>query len=211
MMTPDLPWPSVSEADEKPPTPNRRHRWLAAVLIVALVGFGLHKFDADRFERHLHSPAVLVGMCGGHLHQLGFAILLYQQDHSGHYPASLADLIATEPVAPETLICPASDDEAPSVPGPSQDGSSPNLSQITTALSMPGRLSYVYCGHADWTGATVASDAIVFYEPPANHGETGCNFELGDGSSEWIPMPRAARLIAAAAATTRPVSAATVP
>jgi hypothetical protein len=31
------------------------------------------------------------------------------------------------------------------------------------------------------------------------------------GSAQWITMPRAARLIAAAAATTRPVSAASVP
>ena len=55
------------------------------------------------------------------------------------------------------------------------------------------------------------ADAIVLCEPPANHNGDGGNVLFGDGHAEWIPQPRLGRLIAAATATTRPVSAATVP
>ena len=144
--------------------------------------------------------------CQSHEHQIGLAILLYAQDHSGHYPPALADLLADEQIGPEVFTCPASNATAAVLPA-----TPPTTQQVAAALAVPGHLSYVYCGHADWVEGEVPADAVILYEPPANHANDGANVLFGDGHVDWVPMPRAARLIAAAAATTRPVSAATVP
>ena len=106
---------------------------------------------------------------------------------------------------PETLVSPMTADTAAVLPPGT------TTRQADAALAVPGHLSYVYRGRADWTDAAVPADAIVAYEPLANHGGVGAHVLYGDGHVDFERQPRAGRLIAAAAATTRPVSAATVP
>lgn len=149
--------------------------------------------------------------CSSNEHQLGLAILLYQQDHGGHYPDSLAAILSAEQIGPEVLVCPSSTDTAAALPPPPAGEDRPTTRQAAAALTGPGHLSYVYFGHPDWTDATVPADAVVIGEPVSNHAGDGSNLLFGDGHAEWVPMPRAARLIAAATATTQPVSAASVP
>jgi prepilin-type processing-associated H-X9-DG protein len=89
------------------------------------------------------------------------------------------------------------------------------LRHATTAeaarhLATPGHCSYLYVAHPDWTRASVPADAVVAYEPLNNHDDK-CNFLFADGTDEPIHQPRAGKLVAAASATTRPVSAAAVP
>ena len=114
--------------------------------------------------------------------------------------------MAEEQIGPEVFTCPSSNDTAAVLPA-----MPPTTQQAAAALAAPGHLSYVYFGHANWTDPIVPADAIVLSEPPSSHGNDGANFLYGDGHTDWVPMRRAARLIAAAAATTRPVSAASVP
>jgi prepilin-type processing-associated H-X9-DG protein len=181
------------------------------VVVVVAVAVPMAAHRADLYVRHMHSPAVLVGLCAGHEHEIALAILRYQEAHNGRYPASLAELLTQGNTEPGTLVCPASNDDLPVLPEPPADGSGYDANAVAAALAVPGHLSYVYCGHADWVPGLVPQDAVVLYEPLTNHGGDGANVLYADGHSDWIEMPRAARLIAAAAATTRPVSAATVP
>ena len=143
-------------------------------------------------------------------HQLGLAILLYQQDHYGQHPESLAAILSDEQIGPEVFICPSSNDTPATLPPPPAGQDRPTTRQAAAALAVPGHESYLYFGHADWTDATVLADAVVIAEPPSSHAGDGSNILFGDGHAECIPMPRAARLIAAASATTRPVYAASV-
>ena len=203
----DAPPPTL---DYRPPPPPRRRRigpWVGlAVAVVALSTIALDLiFQPFQRGRPISPQAV----CASNEHQLGLAILLYQQDHGGHYPGSLGAILSAEDVTPAVMVCPDSND-IPAVL-PTMGTAGPTTRQADAALAVPGHLSYVYFGHADWTDSTVPPDAIVLAEPPSNHGGSSSNILFGDGHASFIPMPRAARLIAAAAATTRPVSAATVP
>jgi prepilin-type processing-associated H-X9-DG protein len=155
-------------------------------------------------SRSRSREAAYRAICASHLHQLGLAIQLYRQDHGVQYPATLAAAVAAGGLSSWTVVCPASGDVAADLPP-----TWPTTRQVTTALAVPGHESYLYRG-AGWTDPTVPTDAVLAYEPVADHGD-GANFLLADCSVAFVPMPRAARLIAAAAATTRPVSAASVP
>ncbi len=144
--------------------------------------------------------------CASNLHQIGLAIQAYCDAHGGAFPDTLADAaVSGDGLDASVLICPASADTPAAFPATT----APTARQATAALAVPGHLSYVYCGRG-WRDRAVLADAVVAYEPVSHHGD-GSNVLFGDGHAGWVPMPRAARLIAAAAATTRPVSAASVP
>ena len=185
--------------------PARRRRWRMWLLTAVAVGTVAAVAGWDRFRPTLITcrDTGTAARCASNEHQIGLAILLWQQDHGGHYPPALADLLADEPINPGVLVCPGSADVPAAAAGPT-------TREWAAALAAPGRCSYVYCGHADWTDQAVPNDAVVVYEPMADHGN-GAIILFGDGHADFTYGPRAARLIAAAAATTRPVSAATVP
>ncbi len=159
-------------------------------------------YDRDEIVRRVR--------CADHEHLLGFDLMRYEQRHAGHYPATLAEAVSPDEFGSSVLVCPDSDDRPAPRPVPPSGRAAPTTQQAIAALAGPGRLSYVYCGHADWIDTGVQPDAVVLYESLANHGN-GAWFMFGDGHVDYVAAPRAARLIAAASATTRPVSAATVP
>ena len=209
MSTPDAPPPLDYRT---PPSPSSLARRLArpaliatAVVVVAALVLLVLLRPAGR--RGDESPRA---QCASNLHQIGLGILLFQQDHGGHYPASLAELISAVQVGPEVLVCPSANDTPAVLPPPPPGQTEPTTQAVAAALAVPGHVSYVYFGHADWTDAVIPPDAIIAAEPPSHHGGDGSTVLYGDGHADWQPTPRAARLIAAAAATTRPVSAATV-
>ena len=204
------PDPSPLTLDYRPPRP-RRHRvgaWVAAALATLVVLSAAAALILPSGNGSGYSPRA---KCVTNEHLIGLCILLYQQDHGGHYPESLAAILSAEQVGPEVLVCPDSTDNPAVLPPPPPGEDRPTTRQATVALAVPGHVSYVYCGHPDWTDANVPADAVVLYEPLADHGGFGCNMLFGDGHADWEPAPRATRLIAAASATTRPVSAASVP
>ena len=203
------PQPSESRPPDSHWSPARRAvAWtvstVAIVVVAALIGTAFIPIRNG-------SQTAPRAKCASNEHQLGLGMLLYQQDHVGHYPDSLAAILSAEQIGPEVFVCPSSADTPAALPTPPAGEDRPTTRRAAAALGVPGHLSYVYFGHADWTDATVPADAIVLAEPPSNHGGDGSDVLFGDGHADWIPMPRAARLIAAAAAATRPVSAAAVP
>ena len=130
------------------------------------------------------------GKCRSNLHQIGLAILLYQQDNGGQYPDTLGRLIENTCIGPEVFVCPSADEVKSPVPttGP-VDGD---------AMLSPGHVSYAYLGRG-LTAATVPPNAVVAYERHAVHG-LGYNVLFGDGHTEYVEGRRAAGLIAGGAA-----------
>ena len=188
-------------------------RWAAVIAAGLLIGLVIIVLlPADEFSRQTAERA----QCASHLHQIGLAIHEYCDTHDGEFPGNLADAAASgDGLDPSVLVCPASTD----TPAPLPTTTAPTTRQVMAALATPGHVSYVYRGRGwhdrSWRDRGcrdrgLPADAVVAYEPVADHG-TGSNVLFGDGHAEWIAMPHAARLIAATAATTRPVSAAAVP
>ena len=178
---------------------DRRVGWLIAAGLAVAVGLFL-RLPACRPPIDDSNQ----GESASHLHQIGLAVMLFWNDYGDHCPPSLADLVADEYLTADLLVCPGSGDTPATLPS-----SVPTTPEATAALVVPGHLSYVYCGHSDWIGSRLVPDAILAYEPSGNG--WGSNVLFADDRVECVPAARAARLIAAAAATTRPVSAATVP
>lgn len=169
--------------------------FLVGLIVVSLIpANGIGRPEAERAR------------CASNLREIGLTIQAYCDAHGGAFPGTLADLATSgDGLDPTVLVCPASTDTPATLPVTT----APTTRQVIAALAVPGHVSYVYCG-LGWRDRAVPPDAVVAYEPLSHHG-TGSNVLFGNGHVEWVATPRAARLIAAAAATTRPVSAATVP
>ena len=180
---------------------DRRPSWLAWVWIgLGLIGGFLYLLPRGGVSIDDGNR----GANAANLHQIGVAIFLYRHDHGGRAPGTWADLVADEQLNPRTLICPDSGDVPATTPS-----DPPTTSQAAAALAVPGRASYAYAGHVDWGGTATPAGAVMAYERvPQGWGR---NILFADGHVSCVPTARAARLIAAASATTRPVSAATVP
>ena len=186
-------------------TRRRAHGGAAAAAAAALLAGGVLVSLPWVFGRHVGCEIPSRVSCSSNLNQIELGILLFQQDHGGHYPASLADVLSAVEIGPRPFVCPATADAPAAVATPA------TTRQAAAALAVPGHLSYRYCGRADWSDATVPADAVVAYEPLTNHDGDGSNILFGDGHVDWVPRARALRLTVAAAATPRPVSAASVP
>ncbi len=122
------------------------------------------------------------------MHQIGLAILLYQNDHAGAYPNSVDEMLE-EPITAEVFICPASTD-TPSTGATTQ--------AIAADFHKPGHLSYIYLGKG-MNDKNTSADMLVLYEPLANHSGDGMSALFGDGHVEWIDAKLAAKVLAAVA------------
>ena len=151
---------------------------MAIPIAVILTVLGGYVYDTLNQHPHVESTKA---RCASNLHQIGLGILLYQNDNDQHYPPSLAEVVA-EGISPQQLICYGSNDTA-------AEGSKPTTRQAAEFLAKPGHCSYVYLGHADWTGKTVPDDAVVAYDPPAHHENDGSEILFGNGHAEWIANP----------------------
>jgi predicted Zn finger-like uncharacterized protein/prepilin-type processing-associated H-X9-DG protein len=105
--------------------------------------------------------------CASNMHQIGLAILMYQNDNQQQYPPDLTTLLKKEPLSTSVFVCPASSDTP--APSPSQ-------------LESGGHLSYVYVPPAD---VNPSATTVVLYENPGAHGNDGTNVLFGDGHVEW--------------------------
>ena len=96
-------------------------------------------------------------------------MLLYANDHQGHYPDTIGELVE-EDFPTSIFICPSSNDV------PALAGATP---RATAANIHAGRhLSYIYV--AKGMTDKVAANIVLVYEPLTNHQNKGLNVLFGD-------------------------------
>ena len=115
--------------------------------------------------------------CASNMHQVGLAILLYQQDNRQQYPPDLTTLCQTEQLPLSTLVCPSSNDTPAASPA---------------QLSSGGHLSYVYVPPGDTPSA---ANTPVLYEKLTDHSNDGTNILFGDGHVSWFTAAAAKTLL----------------
>jgi hypothetical protein len=131
------------------------------------------------------------------LHQIGLAILLYENDHNQAFPNSLVTLYRAEQVAPAVFVDISTNDTP-------AEGATPD--EIAVNLTKPGHCSYTYVG-AGLTDQTATGDTVVAYFvygtnaifPPGS-----AEALFGDGHCMFLAPSLAADMLKKAA-TTRPV------
>ena len=126
--------------------------------------------------------------CASNLHQIGLAILLYQQDHGGAYPDTLGRLVETEQIGAEVFVCPSGNDEKSSATQPSE------IAADIDAGPAKHHCSYVYLGRG-LTDRTVKDTTLIAFDVPDDHDRDGVNVLYGDGHADWETPPAVAKLI----------------
>ena len=121
--------------------------------------------------------------CASNLHQIGLAILLYQQDNGGAYPDTLGRLVLNEQIGGGVFVCPSGNDEASAAATPEAVAADVDAG--------PGKhhCSYLYFGRG-LTAKTAADTAVIACDLPDDHDRDGVNVLYGDGHADW-EMPSA--------------------
>ena len=132
--------------------------------------------------------------CASNLHQIGLAILLYQQDNHRAYPDTLGRLVENEQVGAGVFVCPSGNEESSTAATPAE------MAADIDAGPAKHHCSYVYLGRG-LTG-DVPATTIVAYDAPDEHDGDGGNVLFGDGRAEWETKGWVAQALATAA--TRP-------
>ncbi len=168
----------------------------------SLLALGVLLMAGNRVIRLMNRAREHGGVsCSSNMRQLGQAIQLYANAHQGHLPDTLEQLLLTEDLWPEILVCPNSNDSKAVAPTTQEVV---NLIQSTTqptlnARNASGHLSYIYVGKGlIWP---VNPDVVLIYEPLQNHDRDGMNILFGDGHAEWLPAAKALEVISKIPAT----------
>lgn len=116
--------------------------------------------------------------CAANLNSLGNGLLLYAQDHQGHYPDDLAILLQSEGdyLTPQHCVCPSGTAEA-LPPGTSSE-------EMAAKLKLTRYCSYVYLGKG--LVQPVDPSRVVAIESRINHQHRGANVLFGDGHVEFM-------------------------
>ena len=119
--------------------------------------------------------------CASNMHQIGLAILLYQNENQQEYPPDLTTLMQNEQLSASVFICPSSNDTPAASP-----------SQLETG----GHLSYKYIYPGPRAShPQPAADEAVLYEQSTDHTHDGMNILFGDGHAEWFKTAAAQKYI----------------
>jgi len=192
--TDSKPHPLNYSSSERRGSPRRRHVLVLSILVLALAGI----IAMSLLPRPRVHDGSSRAKCASNLRQIGLAIMMYANEHQGHFPDRMGDLLLYEDITADAFVCPSSSDERVTAQ---------TTQQAATRLSSePGHLSYIYLGK----GLTDKADAnlLIAYERLGHHGD-GCNMLFADGHVEFVPSGRAKALIIQA--TSRPATAETQP
>jgi prepilin-type processing-associated H-X9-DG protein len=122
--------------------------------------------------------------CATNERQMGMDCLLWANNHNGHYPASIADILTQDP-QPQIFLCPSSNTSLPA--------NAKAMAPEALAAWLTDHGDYVYVG-AGSNAASTGADQIIVYEKPENHGQ-GMNILFGDGHVEFVKIANAVQLI----------------
>jgi prepilin-type processing-associated H-X9-DG protein len=120
--------------------------------------------------------------CASHMKQIGLAIQLYSNENSGKFPDTLEQVLLTQDISPEVMICPASKLEKS--PGNTPEEQAKHLHE--------GHVSYIYVGKG--LRSASATQPILF-EFPENHEFKGANILFSDSHVEWFTLEQARRIL----------------
>jgi prepilin-type processing-associated H-X9-DG protein len=126
--------------------------------------------------------------CASNLRQIGQAIILYANENRGALPPRLEEVLMTQDITPEVMICPSSS-ETPVAGGYTQ--------QKSLNLQPGGHLSYVYLPSRGFNAAAyriAGADRLVLVYEPLSHHKVGFNALFADGHVEFIYGPSAAKV-----------------
>jgi prepilin-type processing-associated H-X9-DG protein len=126
--------------------------------------------------------------CASNLHQIGLAILLYQQDHGGAYPDTLGRLAETEQIGAAVFVCPSGNDAASPSNQPAE------LAADVDAGPDQHHCSYLYLGRGLTAKTATATTPIVF-DAPEDHNDDGVNVLYGDGHVDWEMPSKVVKLL----------------
>src|SRR5947209_8516378 len=129
------------------PSRRRNHALRIGVIVLASVCglfFGLFIL-ASIFPLVLGRPRDASNrvVCARNMRQIRQALEMWADDHGGHFPDRLEDVLNGD-VSPYVFACPSSNDTPPS---------GPTTRSIAAALATPGHLSYIYVGKGLTTDA----------------------------------------------------------
>jgi prepilin-type processing-associated H-X9-DG protein len=121
------------------------------------------------------------------LRELGGSLLRYTNDHSGHYPDRLSDLLrGGEDIAPDMFIV----GWGSATPAPGK-----TLNERADQMDAGGHCSYAYLG-AGLTVKDVTPDMVLMYEADGNNpADSQINCLFGDGHAEILSAPQAIEAI----------------
>ena len=131
--------------------------------------------------------------CFEHLRQIGTAVILYSNEHSGKYPPDLGTLLVEEKLELPTFICPASTSALPD-----------NWQQLQSqdqAIWVNAHTDYVYLA-AKWRGSDAVADRPMAYDKDDDH-STGMNVLFGDGTVRFLHLNDIHQQFGATAGTER--------
>lgn len=121
--------------------------------------------------------------CADNMKVLGRAMGAYANQHGGHFPARLEDVLEADPLlSPSLFVCP-DDSRFPA------GATTPQA--LAARIAAGQNCSYVYAGRGLTTSA--GSDVVLLFEPLADHHE-GMNVLFADGSVKWVARAAAQRI-----------------
>ena len=114
------------------------------------------------------------------LHQIGLAILLYQQDNNQKFPDDLGVLVNAEQIGAEVFLSPGTDHAVPA--------EFAGMTAEEKAKWVDENSDYVFLGKGQ---KNPDATFIVAYEKLTLHDGDGANVLFGDGHAEWLTAAEA--------------------
>jgi hypothetical protein len=150
-------------------------RSLGTLLVAVLLIVGWEVWDQYReLSEKKHNNLML---CHSQLGAIYLDLKAYADQHTGHFPAKLSDLVRGGYETQDIFVCPNSDDDYIALGRPA-------AKMATDEMDGPHRSSYEYYG-ASLTESS-SPESVLIAESPANHAPSGGHVLRVNGNIEFL-------------------------